>query len=170
MSPRISNFEHLLSVFRAPKDRPAYHRKGPFAQVVLGTANVARLGVLNIGSITQMGGEFVLLPGYRCAYAHRMPNKYMHDEAADVLRAAGVRFPLAERNDADNASQLVGNGQYLREREHEVAEKEKSKAVSAARQDPDRHRQLRKSKSEGQWRRRDGAQATTTTTTTATTR
>ncbi|WOO81434.1 Thioredoxin-like protein AAED1 [Vanrija pseudolonga] len=157
MSPRISNLEHLVSVFRAPKDRPAYHRKGPFTQVVLGTANVARLGVLNIGSITQMGGEFVLLPGYRCTYAHRMPNKYMHDEAADVLRAAGVRFPLAEQasEEGDNASLLVGNGQFLREREHEVVEKKaekgekekKMKAVAAApaRLDPHpgRH-QLRK--------------------------
>lgn len=51
------------------------------------------MGSINTGSIFQLGGEFVILPGYRCEYAHRMPNKFAHELAPDVMRQAGIKFP-----------------------------------------------------------------------------
>lgn len=49
--------------------------------------------MLDIGSPKQMGGEFILLPGYKCTYAHRMPNKFNHALAVHVMKKAGVKFP-----------------------------------------------------------------------------
>jgi len=51
------------------------------------------MGVATLGDPDQVGGEFILRPGYDCVYTHRMTSKYDHALAVDVLRAAGVRFP-----------------------------------------------------------------------------
>lgn len=62
-----------------------------------------------------MGGEFVLLPGYRCTYAHRMPDKFHHKPAPTVLRKAGVTFPegrsvVTRSSDESNAMRFIKEG------------------------------------------------------------
>ncbi|KAL1411122.1 hypothetical protein Q8F55_002072 [Vanrija albida] len=116
MTPKISQLETVVSVFKAPKNKPAYHRTGPVTQVALGMTNAMRIGLplLDMGSITQMGGEFVFQSGYRCTYAHRMPNKYTHALAPDVLRAAGVISPERDEPEGDTASQRTGMVEAVR--------------------------------------------------------
>ncbi|KAF8071747.1 hypothetical protein FPV67DRAFT_894675 [Lyophyllum atratum] len=46
------------------------------------------------GDIHQLGGEFVLGPGLKCTYAHRMQSPKGHAPIRDVLFAAGIRLPL----------------------------------------------------------------------------
>lgn len=84
-----------------------------------------KLPKVNPGNVFQLGGEFVVTPGYECSFAHRMTNlssEYPlvwengkegafasieskstradlspdHMEAADVLRIAGIDEPIRE--------------------------------------------------------------------------
>ncbi|KAL1413683.1 hypothetical protein Q8F55_001462 [Vanrija albida] len=48
------------------------------------------------GSIQQLGGEFVLVPGFKAEFAHRMSNYYNHMEFPDVLKHAGVEVEVLD--------------------------------------------------------------------------
>lgn len=50
------------------------------------------------GKLTQLGGEFVLGPGWTCSFAHRMSNTSDHMEAPDVLRRAGCENPTYDEH------------------------------------------------------------------------
>lgn len=132
MTPKVSKKETFASVFRSPDPRPAYHQSPAFIQSVKGVKNAARLGVTNIGSLTQMGGEFVLLPGYKCAYAHRMANKFDHALAPDVLRAAGVQFPERGAGALPQDTRFTEEElAQLRQQENEVVEWKRELSISA---------------------------------------
>ncbi|KAF7295214.1 hypothetical protein MIND_01060200 [Mycena indigotica] len=44
------------------------------------------------GKVSQNGGDFVLGPGVRCAFVHRMQNTEDHVEVVDLMKAAGVDY------------------------------------------------------------------------------
>lgn len=67
-----------------------------------------------------MGGEFVLRPGYKCSYAHRMPNKFSHAPAKNVVGKAGVKWPegrMVVENIPDPAIAAFEQEQLLEESE-----------------------------------------------------
>jgi len=73
-------------------NRPAYNRPY-FQQVFSGVKNgIGHMGgpLADPGYWRQLGGEFVLAPGYKCEFAHRMTNMANHTEAPDVLAAIGI--------------------------------------------------------------------------------
>jgi len=45
------------------------------------------------GNISQNGGDFVLGPGNDCSFAHVMKHTQDHVEVADLMQAAGVKYP-----------------------------------------------------------------------------
>ena len=55
-------------------NRESYHQAPLPVQAVAGIARTARHFPLGygMGNLFQLGGEFVLGPGYRCEFAHRM--------------------------------------------------------------------------------------------------
>jgi len=97
-------------------ERGAYHRGRHHLKQSLqgfwnGVTHMPR-SMPRSGNLGQLGGEFVLAPGFQCTYAHRMTNRFGayinrmtlltradHAEAPDVLRAAGVPFPTKDVND-----------------------------------------------------------------------
>jgi len=69
---------------------------------LVGTLNVIGRAVVHMpphvivrkgGDIKQLGGEFVMGPGLRCGYAHRMGNTRNHASIRRVAEQAGVIFP-----------------------------------------------------------------------------
>ncbi|WWD22297.1 hypothetical protein CI109_106788 [Kwoniella shandongensis] len=75
------------------KGRAAYHQRNVPGQLVQSLTNAFRMPFANPGTITQLGGEFVLSPGWNCDFAHRMTTTSDHMEAPDVLRLAGCEHP-----------------------------------------------------------------------------
>ncbi|KIP01506.1 hypothetical protein PHLGIDRAFT_80489, partial [Phlebiopsis gigantea 11061_1 CR5-6] len=74
-------------------ERGAYVRHGLLGGIAMVVRNALRVGMPvweRGGDHAQLGGEFVLGPGLRCAYAHRMTHTRAHAPIADVLAAAGV--------------------------------------------------------------------------------
>ncbi|KAJ3851518.1 AhpC/TSA antioxidant enzyme-domain-containing protein [Lentinula lateritia] len=45
------------------------------------------------GNIAQLGGEFILGPGNRCIFAHRMQHTEDHAEISELLEGAGFHYP-----------------------------------------------------------------------------
>ncbi|WVW81548.1 hypothetical protein I302_103543 [Kwoniella bestiolae CBS 10118] len=76
------------------KGRAAYHQRTVPGQLVHGLGNAFfRMPLANPGTLTQLGGEFILTPGWNCEFAHRMTTTSDHMEAPDVLRLAGCAYP-----------------------------------------------------------------------------
>ncbi|PVG01731.1 hypothetical protein CPB86DRAFT_781105 [Serendipita vermifera] len=50
--------------------------------------------VMKMGNFAQNGGDFVLGPGLDVVYAHRMKNTQDHAEIEEVMKAAGVAYPV----------------------------------------------------------------------------
>ncbi|WWC67059.1 uncharacterized protein I206_100966 [Kwoniella pini CBS 10737] len=76
------------------KGRAAYHQRAVPGQLIHGLGNAFfRMPLASPGTLTQLGGEFILSPGWNCEFAHRMTNTSDHMEAPDVLRAAGCAYP-----------------------------------------------------------------------------
>ncbi|WVQ94085.1 hypothetical protein IAU59_001163 [Kwoniella sp. CBS 9459] len=76
------------------KGRAAYHQRPVPTQLLHGLGNAFfRMPLANPGTLTQLGGEFILSPGWNCEFAHRMTNTSDHMEAPDVLRLAGCTHP-----------------------------------------------------------------------------
>jgi hypothetical protein len=97
------------------RNRAAYNR--PYVkQVFAGVKNgIGHLGgpLADPGYWRQLGGEFIIAPGYKCEFAHRMTNMANHMEALDVLVQAGVdvsgHVPLRDDSAALEALDLAGN-------------------------------------------------------------
>ncbi|KAF8712463.1 hypothetical protein AX14_013071 [Amanita brunnescens Koide BX004] len=45
------------------------------------------------GNISQLGGEFIFGPGKTCTFAYRMQHTEDHIEVAELLEAAGAKYP-----------------------------------------------------------------------------
>ncbi|WVF66458.1 hypothetical protein IAT40_001198 [Kwoniella sp. CBS 6097] len=76
------------------KGRAAYHQRPVPTQLLHGLGNAFfRMPLANPGTLTQLGGEFILTPGWNCEFAHRMTNTSDHMEAPDILRLAGCPHP-----------------------------------------------------------------------------
>ncbi|OCF34951.1 hypothetical protein I316_03498 [Kwoniella heveanensis BCC8398] len=76
------------------KGRAAYNQRPVPTQLLHGLGNAFfRMPLANPGTLTQLGGEFVLTPGWNCEFAHRMTNTSNHMEAPDILRLAGCPHP-----------------------------------------------------------------------------
>ncbi|WWC85594.1 uncharacterized protein L201_000458 [Kwoniella dendrophila CBS 6074] len=76
------------------KGRAAYHQRAVPGQLLHGLGNAFfRMPLANPGTLTQLGGEFILTPGWNCEFAHRMTTTSDHMEAPDVLRLAGCANP-----------------------------------------------------------------------------
>ncbi len=52
--------------------------------------NAMKMPLGNAGDSKQLGGEFILGPGLRCEYAHRMPTTRGHVDIRTLLRLARV--------------------------------------------------------------------------------
>ncbi len=59
----------------------------------------------NPGKLTQLGGEFIIGPGLRSDFAHRMTNTSNHTEAPEILRLAGVANPTLPEQKAVQVAQ-----------------------------------------------------------------
>ncbi|GLB40220.1 putative ahpC/TSA antioxidant enzyme [Lyophyllum shimeji] len=73
-----------------------YVRHGAVAGIALVVMRALKAGMPvweKGGDIHQLGGEFVLGPGLKCSYAHRMQSPRGHAPIRDVLAAAGVSLP-----------------------------------------------------------------------------
>jgi hypothetical protein len=69
----------------------AHHSKTGGIAMLVGNALRARMPVWEYGGhASQLGGEFVLGPGLRCSYAHRMTNTRGHESVDRLLIEAGV--------------------------------------------------------------------------------
>jgi len=99
----------LTQDFGPLKNRPAYHQSGVPGQLVRALGNAFfKLPLENPGKRTQLGGEFVLGPGLRCDFAHRMSNVSDHMEAPDVVKIAGCELcTLPERQAVKVAQEEV---------------------------------------------------------------
>ncbi|KAK8845349.1 hypothetical protein IAR55_006062 [Kwoniella newhampshirensis] len=75
------------------RGRAAYHQRAVPGQLVQSLTNIFRMPLANPGTLTQLGGEFILSPGWNCDFAHRMSTTSDHMEAPDVLRLAGCAHP-----------------------------------------------------------------------------
>ncbi|KAL0571600.1 hypothetical protein V5O48_010364 [Marasmius crinis-equi] len=96
--------------------RQNYVRHGTMRGIGMVVSNAVKSGMpiwKNGGEITQLGGEFVLGPGIRCHFAHRMPYTRAHLPIHEVVEAAKIVHPevtmlpdilVIERNHIFNAS------------------------------------------------------------------
>ncbi|WRT63549.1 uncharacterized protein IL334_000454 [Kwoniella shivajii] len=76
------------------KGRATYHQRPVPTQLLHGLGNAFfRMPLANPGTLTQLGGEFILTPGWECEFAHRMTTTSDHMEAPEVLRLAGCTHP-----------------------------------------------------------------------------
>ncbi|KAI0306174.1 hypothetical protein B0F90DRAFT_1591744, partial [Multifurca ochricompacta] len=74
-----------------PHGTRSYVRHGAVSGLAMVVAHALRVGMPvweRGGDATQLGGEFVLGPGYVCTYAHRMQTTTGHAPILDVLAAA----------------------------------------------------------------------------------
>ncbi|KAK7053452.1 hypothetical protein VNI00_004078 [Paramarasmius palmivorus] len=73
--------------------RSPYIRHGLLGGIGMVVANAAKVGMpvwKEKGDIKQLGGEFILGPGFECSFAHRMRYTRSHLPILDVVSAAGV--------------------------------------------------------------------------------
>ncbi|KAI0707186.1 AhpC/TSA antioxidant enzyme-domain-containing protein [Earliella scabrosa] len=73
-------------------EKGEYVRHGPIGGLAMVVRNAIRVGMPvweRGGDTTQLGGEFVLGPGFNCSYAHRMTTTRSHAPIREVLRATG---------------------------------------------------------------------------------
>ncbi|EJF64769.1 hypothetical protein DICSQDRAFT_52225 [Dichomitus squalens LYAD-421 SS1] len=73
-------------------EKGEYVRHGLIGGIAMVVRNALRVGMPvweRGGDSTQLGGEFVLGPGFNCTYAHRMTTTRSHAPIREVLRAAG---------------------------------------------------------------------------------
>lgn len=78
------------------KGRAAYHQRSVPSQIVTGIKNgLVNMPLANFGNVAQLGGEFILEPGYVCSWVSRMTTRSNHVEAPEVLRIAGVAHPTS---------------------------------------------------------------------------
>ncbi|WVQ76472.1 hypothetical protein IAR50_006140 [Cryptococcus sp. DSM 104548] len=79
------------------KNRAEYNQRPVPTQVLHGLSNVAtkmpKEALMQPGSLSQLGGEFIFAYGHVNEMAHRMTNASNHMEAPEVLRLAGVAHP-----------------------------------------------------------------------------
>ncbi|KAK4684869.1 hypothetical protein P7C73_g5294, partial [Tremellales sp. Uapishka_1] len=76
--------------------RATYHQRVVPTQLLHGLSNAFfRMPLANPGKLTQLGGEFILSPGFNCDFAHRMTTTSDHMEAPDILRLAGCAHPTS---------------------------------------------------------------------------
>ncbi|KAG6843844.1 hypothetical protein H0H87_012615, partial [Tephrocybe sp. NHM501043] len=61
------------------------------------------------GDVHQLGGEFVLGPGLKCSYAHRMQSPNGHAPLREVFAAAGVELPGPSQSRPITPLPLLGN-------------------------------------------------------------
>ncbi|KAF9048558.1 AhpC/TSA antioxidant enzyme-domain-containing protein, partial [Panaeolus papilionaceus] len=76
-----------------PRKRGGYVRHGMMSGIALVVMRAIKVGMPvweKGGDIAQLGGEFVLGPGQKCSYAHRMQSTKGHAPIRDVLEAAGI--------------------------------------------------------------------------------
>jgi len=76
------------------EEKGSYVRHGIMSGIAMVVRNALRVGMPvweRGGDVAQLGGEFVLGPGFECSFAHRMTNTRNHTPITDVLAAAGVR-------------------------------------------------------------------------------
>ncbi|KAJ3879239.1 AhpC/TSA antioxidant enzyme-domain-containing protein [Lentinula edodes] len=66
--------------------------KGSLWSIWRGLKNPRLIG--KQGNIAQLGGEFILGPGNRCTFAHRMRHTEDHAEISELLEGAGLRSSL----------------------------------------------------------------------------
>ncbi|KAJ7163595.1 AhpC/TSA antioxidant enzyme-domain-containing protein, partial [Mycena crocata] len=81
----------LQTLDRGPKGN--YVRHGMVGGIGMVVANAVKVGMpvwKEGGSISQLGGEFVLGPGITCSYVHRMRYTRSHIPILKVIEAAGV--------------------------------------------------------------------------------
>ncbi|KAI0091040.1 AhpC/TSA antioxidant enzyme-domain-containing protein, partial [Irpex rosettiformis] len=74
-------------------ERGDYVRHGLFGGIAMVVRNALRVGMPvweKSGDAAQLGGEFILGPGFTCSYAHRMRHTRSHAPIVEVLDAAGV--------------------------------------------------------------------------------
>ncbi|EAU85404.2 hypothetical protein CC1G_07098 [Coprinopsis cinerea okayama7 len=64
------------------------------AKVVVRSLKVGMPVWENGGDVTQLGGEFILGPGFTCSFAHRMQMVKSHTPIVHVLTAANVGIPV----------------------------------------------------------------------------
>lgn len=87
---QLMGMTKLSGDFGPAKGRAAYHQSTIPRQILKGIGNsLFKMPLANPGKISQLGGEFVLGPGLRCDFAHRMTTRSDHLEAPDVLQYAG---------------------------------------------------------------------------------
>ncbi|RPD59582.1 hypothetical protein L227DRAFT_503360 [Lentinus tigrinus ALCF2SS1-6] len=73
-------------------EKGEYVRHGVIGGIAMVVRNALRVGMPvweRGGDATQLGGEFVIGPGFNCSYAHRMTTTRSHAPIREVLRAAG---------------------------------------------------------------------------------
>ncbi|WOO76574.1 uncharacterized protein LOC62_01G000202 [Vanrija pseudolonga] len=73
----------------APKTRGAYNQT-VWTQATTGLKRGFKHMRHVPGDFVQLGGEFVLVPGYKAEFTHRMSTPANHMEFIDVLRHAGI--------------------------------------------------------------------------------
>ncbi|KAK6904923.1 hypothetical protein I203_105742 [Kwoniella mangroviensis CBS 8507] len=122
------------------KGRAAYHQRTVPGQLVHGLGNAFfRMPLANPGTLTQLGGEFILTPGWNCEFAHRMTTTSDHMEAPDVLRLAGCAHPTKsdavelELADSQKAELEKLEKEMKEWQEQRVAELERIRQKKAAR-------------------------------------
>jgi hypothetical protein len=74
-------------------ERGAYIKHGVVRGITMVVSNAVKVKMSiweNGGDVEQLGGEFVLGPGLKCTFAHRMVNTQSHTPIHRVLAAAGV--------------------------------------------------------------------------------
>ncbi|PCH42317.1 hypothetical protein WOLCODRAFT_120333 [Wolfiporia cocos MD-104 SS10] len=79
-------------------EKGEYIRHGALSGLAMVVRNAIRVGMPvweKGGDVSQLGGEFVLGPGYSCSYTHRMRTARSHVPILHVLALAGVHtIPL----------------------------------------------------------------------------
>ncbi|KAI0749739.1 hypothetical protein C8Q80DRAFT_1218810 [Daedaleopsis nitida] len=73
-------------------EKGEYIRHGPIGGLAMVVRNALCVGMPvweKGGDALQLGGEFVIGPGFTCTYAHRMTTTRSHAPIREVLRAAG---------------------------------------------------------------------------------
>ncbi|KAF8339806.1 AhpC/TSA antioxidant enzyme-domain-containing protein [Cantharellus anzutake] len=71
-------------------EKGAYVVHGPIGGLGMALRNAMKMPLGNAGDIKQLGGEFILGPGIRCEYAHRMPTTRGHVDIRTLLSITRV--------------------------------------------------------------------------------
>lgn len=74
----------------AEEDKGEYVVHGPVSGIGMVLKNALKMPLSNPGDMKQLGGEFLLGPGIRSDYCHRMPTTRGHTSISQLLQLAGV--------------------------------------------------------------------------------